>query len=63
MIDKINKKIGDLKISIDELHHSANVADKLGFTSELSFISHILKERIDFRNYLLDLIEKSKETK
>ena len=63
MIDKINKKIDDLKISIDELHHSANVADKLGFTSQLSFISHILKERIDFRNYLLDLIKNSKESK
>ena len=63
MIDKINRKIDDLKISIDELHYSANIADKLGFTSELSFISHILKERIDFRNYLLDLIKNSKESK
>ena len=44
MIDKINRKIGDLKISIDELHYSANVADKLGFTNELSFISRVLKE-------------------
>ena len=63
MIDKINRKIDDLKISIDELHHNANITDKLGFTKELSFINCVLKERLDFRNFLLDLIKDSKESK
>jgi len=63
MFDKIINKINDLKISIDELHHNSIIADKLGFTRELSFINALTKERIDFRNYLLDLIKNSKESK
>ena len=34
MIDKINQKIEDLRINIDELQHSSTVADKLGFLTE-----------------------------
>jgi len=61
MIDKINQKIEDLRINIDELQHSSNVADKLGFLKELSYISSIMKERIDFRNFLMTLVRENKE--
>ena len=61
MIDKINQKIEDLRINIDELQHSSTVADKLGFLKELGFIASIMRERIDFRNFLMTLVRENKE--
>ena len=56
MYNKINDKIKDLDFDNNRLQYDLNIADKLGFTSEISFINSILKERIDFRNFLLELI-------
>jgi len=61
MIDKINQKIEDLREKIDRLRYHSITADKLEFKREVQFVESIIKERVDFRNFLSELVREKEE--